>query len=308
MAATTATTTTINDASVVATVGDEKITVSQFKAVFYAELRQKFYHGSVTQEKKIALRQEILADMVDNRLLLQEALKQGLTPDKKWLKSEVQRWKKRIKARGWQSQGDEWLKSVTQELKEKNLIEQLNLKVKENVIAKESDVQRYYKQNADKFTTPEQIHILLILLEVAPSSKGEVWEAEHSKAKDLLIELEKGADFSELARRYSGHETAANGGDLGYVHKGMLASPAQNALNGLAVGAVSEPVTLLQGIAVMKLLDKRSSKLNKFDDVKERASDLWLREHRALALSKFIEKLRNATPVTIDELVLAGID
>lgn len=298
----------ISETSVVATVGSEKITVSQFQASFRAELRQKFYHGSVSPEKKIALRQEVLADMVDNKLLLQEAIKRDLAPDESWIKSEIQQWKKRIEARGWQSESDVWLKSVAQELKEKSLIEQLSLKIKDGVVAKESDVLRYYEQNADKFTTPEQFHISLILLKVAPSSKGEVWDAAFSKVESLVSEVKGGASFADIARRDSNHESASSGGDLGYIHKGMLAPQAQKVLDGLVHGAVSKPVVLLQGVAIMKLLDKRSSKLNKFVDVKERASDLWLREHRALAYREFINKLRTATPVTTNEVVLASIE
>lgn len=300
--------TTVNDASVVATVGGKKITVLQFKAAFHAELRRTFYHGSSSAEEKTELRQKVLADMVDNRLLLQEAVKRGLNPDKNWVDNETSEWKKRIEARGWQSQSEVWLKSVTQELVDQNLIEQLHLKIRGSVVAKEADVLRYYKENPDKFTTPEQFHILLILLKVAPSSKGEVWEAEFSKAEGLVSEIKAGVDFSDLARRYSKHESAASGGDLGYLHKGMLAQQAQQALDGLVQGAVSKPVVLLQGVAIMKLLDKRTAQLNKFVDVKERASDLWLREHQQLALSKFIDKLRNATPITTDELVLASIE
>lgn len=300
--------TVVNDASVVATVGSEKITVLQFKAAFHAELRRKFYHGSSSAIKKIALRQEVLADTIDQRLLLQEAIKRGLAPDESWINSEIQQWKKRIEARGWQSSSDAWLKSVAQELKEKNLIEQLSLKIKEGVVAKEEDILRYYKQNSDKFTTPEQFHISLILLKVAPSSKGEVWDAAFSKAEALVSEIKSGAEFSDLSRRHSNHESAANDGDLGHIHKGMLASQAQEVLDGLVLGAVSKPVVLLQGVAIMKLLDKRSSQLNKFVKVKERASDLWLREQRVLALSKFVNKLRNATPITTNESILESIE
>ena len=300
--------TIISDASIVATVGDEKITVLQFKAAFHAELRRKFYHGSASAEKKIALRQEVLADMVDKRLLLQESIKRGLKPDERWVSSEVQQWKKRINARGWQSTSDVWLKSVAQELEEKSLIDQMSLKIKDGVAVKEEDILSYYKQNTDKFTTPEQFHVSLILLKVAPSSKGEVWESEFSKAESLASKIKGGADFSDLARRYSKHESAANGGDLGYIHKGMLAPQAQSVLDGMVRGDVSKPVVLLQGVAIMKLLDKRSSRLNKFVDVKERASDLWLRENRELALSKFINKLRNTTPITTNKSVLASIE
>ncbi len=300
--------TAVKDSSVVATVGDKEITALQLKSALHAEMRRKFYHGSVSVERKDALRKEVLADMVDKALLLKEASRRGLKADASWVDRELQKWRKRIDERGWQSQRDVWLKSIALELEEKSLVEKVKAEIKNSVVASDKDIRDYYESYPDKFTTPEQFHVLLILLKVDPSSASDVWEAAFSKAEDLASKIRSGGDFAEFARRYSGHESASEGGDLGYIHKGMLASQAQNVLDELKPGDISDPVVLLQGVAIMKLVDRRPPLLNKFADVKKRAGELWLRDNQEHVLHEFIGRLRDTERITVNESVLANIE
>jgi len=45
---------------------------------------------------------------------------------------------------------------------------------------------------------------------------------KHSQALKVLEELEKGADFKELARRYSQCPSKKRGGDLGFFGRGQM--------------------------------------------------------------------------------------
>jgi peptidyl-prolyl cis-trans isomerase C len=73
-------------------------------------------------------------------------------------------------------------------------------------------------------------HILLI----ANQTDG---DAVRQQAEQLLAELDGGADFGELARRYSADTASApNGGDLGYVPRGLLAPAMEEALFALQPG------------------------------------------------------------------------
>ena len=66
--------------------------------------------------------------------------------------------------------------------------------------------------------------------------------AHKYEAEDLLRRLERGEDFSELARKYSNCASAQDGGDLGVISLSRLDSDFAEVARGLAVGRVSPVV------------------------------------------------------------------
>lgn len=87
---------------------------------------------------------------------------------------------------------------------------------------------------------------------------------------------------------------------MGYVHRGMLPTPAQEAIDSLQPGALTDAVTLLEGVAVFRLEDRKTSQLRRFDDVRQRAADLWRREQGEKNWKEFIAGLRKAAVIKID--------
>jgi hypothetical protein len=69
----------------------------------------------------------------------------------------------------------------------------------------------------------------------------------------------------------------------------------------LQINEVSEPVTLLEGIALLKLTHRVESKLNTFERAKNQARQLLQKERADLKWKQFIFTLRQAATITIDE-------
>src|SRR5205814_5495467 len=77
----------------------------------------------------------------------------------------------------------------------------------------QSEVERAYNNNMEQYTTPEQVRASHILLK----TEGKDDAAVKAKAEDVLKQARGGADFAELAKKYSEDEgSAKNGGDLGH--------------------------------------------------------------------------------------------
>lgn len=53
--------------------------------------------------------------------------------------------------------------------------------------------------------------------------------------------------------QFSDSPSAANGGNLGWVNKGKLASPLETALNKMSSGDISEPILVGDGYYILKL-------------------------------------------------------
>lgn len=78
------------------------------------------------------------------------------------------------------------------------------------------------------------------------------------EAKDLLEQINNGADFGALAQEHSLCPSKREGGDLGFFGRGMMVKPFEDAAFELEVGQVSEPVQTQFGWHLIKLTDKKA--------------------------------------------------
>lgn len=288
-----------------AVVGDQTILMSEFESAYQAGLRKRFYHGKVPQEQLQAFRKEVSQTLIDRALLVQEAKRVGVRPDAAAVKAQLAQYEARYsQQQHWRQNKDVILPGLTAALEEESLLQRFEERVRKVALPNDVAVREYYKKHPELFTTPEQIRLSLILLKVDPASTSDVWQAAREEAGILLKRLRGGADFAAMARIHSADASASAGGDMGYLHKGMLAGPAQQVIDQLQIGAVSEPVSLLTGIALFRLEERRQAKLNKFDDVAERARQLLVRELSDHAWQQAVKRLRDTTKVTINSAAL----
>jgi peptidyl-prolyl cis-trans isomerase C len=162
-------------------------------------------------------------------------------------------------------------------------------------------LREYYDAHPDKFTSPPQPRVSVILLRVDPSSTEDEWQKAMEEGEGLVKRLRAGEDFATLARDYSGDETAEEGGDMGYLHTGMLPGLPEQTVSKLQPGDTSDPVKLLEGVAIFRLTDRIQPAASSFEASQQRISELWLSEQSDIAWNSLIAKLRKKTPVHVDE-------
>ncbi|MFC1747909.1 peptidylprolyl isomerase [Pseudomonadota bacterium] len=293
-----------------ANVNGESLSQAEFETAVSIAMRQRFYHGRMDDQRAVMLRHEVAGQLIDELLLMQEAQRRKIVVDDDTVEREVERELAQFKVADLSAgQRDHLLGMLRQQVSSRLLLDALRLQEEELVVPEPAAVKAYYNTNVDKFTTPEQQHLAVILLKVAPSSSVAVWQAAKDEAAKLKQRLEKGADFGELANLHSGDASAEFGGDLGFVHKGMLAQDAQVVVNKLKAGEVSEPVAILQGVALFKLKGIKEVVVNPFDKVKVRAGGLLRRQMIEQGWASLLESLRKKTTIEIfdNEIIMANM-
>lgn len=288
---------------VFARVGDSAITRQDYDAAFAAAVRGKFYHGRPPEAEVAALQREVGDRLVANVLLLGEAKRRGLEPDDAAIAQRLEQHEQRNRDnKQWQEARTQWLPILTMRLQEESLLGKLESAVRNIPPPDEKQLREYYAANPDKFTEPEQLRVSIILLRVDPSSPTDAWNKAREQAQGLVKQLRDGADFAALAREHSGDAASAEqGGDMGYLHGGMLPDPAQEAVDKLEPGETSDPVRLLEGIVIIRPTDRKPPKLGDFEVVRERAGDLWLKEESERVWKSLIAQLKEKTPIHVDE-------
>jgi peptidyl-prolyl cis-trans isomerase D len=132
------------------------------------------------------------------------------------------------------------------------------------------DIQRSYEDNQQQYSTPAQIRASHILLK----TEGKDVEAVKKQAEDLLAQVKKGADFAQLATKYSQDEVSAKkGGDLDFFPQGQMVPEFDKAAFALAPGQISDLVKSQYGFHIIKVTDKKAATTRPLDEVRPQIED-----------------------------------
>jgi len=126
----------------------------------------------------------------------------------------------------------------------------------EKEITKFSDeeLDRYYRRNLDLYEIKEKVKAAHILLRVAENADEATVKKRKQLAEDLLKQLKAGADFAQLAKRYSDDKgTADKGGDLGYFQRGVMVDEFEKAAFALQPGQLSDVVKTPFGFHIIRV-------------------------------------------------------
>ena len=142
-------------------------------------------------------------------------------------------------------------------------------------------MKKVYEDAAKQITGEQEVHARHILVE------------SEDEAKAVKAELDKGADFAELAKKKSKDPGAADGGDLGFFTKEQMVPEFSAVAFTLEPGKVSDPVKSQFGWHVIKVEEKRARKAPDFEQVKAQIETYVTRKAQA----EYVAKLREAAKV-----------
>lgn len=282
----------------IAVVNGRKVTVEEFERAFGVMMRQKFYHRTPPEGQLEQVRLEVAEGLVDRALLLAEAEKRGIAVDEGPIKQVLDGYEKQYGAApDWKATRERALPQIRRQLSEQQLLAKLDAAVREVPAPDEAAVRAFYDANSALFTEPERVHLSVILLKVDPAAPKALRDKAREEGRDLRARLARGAEFAELARIHSGDGSAGKGGDLGYLHRGMLGEGVHREVDLLKAGEVSPSFDVLDGVAVFKLHERAAARLHEFDAVKARAAELLKRERSEQAWKVFVANLRQGAVI-----------
>ncbi|HEX5420642.1 MAG TPA: SurA N-terminal domain-containing protein [Gammaproteobacteria bacterium] len=158
----------------------------------------------------------------------------------------------------------------------------------------DDELQQYYNDHKSDYSTPEERHADHILI---TPKKGETDAETKARAEAVLKRVQGGEDFAKVAKEVSQDPgTADQGGDLGWIGRGMLKGPFEDTLFSMKVGDVKGPVKTDFGYHIIKLVQIRGGAVQPFAEVKDkllaqvrkqRADDVFYERSNKLADEAF---------------------
>ena len=164
----------------------------------------------------------------------------------------------------------------------------------------------YLEQQAKKEQTKEKLEAMYEQFKKDNPPQEEMSAAHillktEKEAKDVIKQLEKGADFAELANKLSENKGLEDG-DLGYFSRELMVPEFSEAAFAMKEGEISKtPVKTKFGYHVIKAGPRRLSEAPKFEDVEKEL----MQAQAAQTVEKTMKELRKKaksvkTPVKFD--------
>lgn len=241
------------------------------------------------------LREELLNQLIDKKLLLQEAKQSGIQVSPEEMTSVIEQMKgdytdeefnRLLKSSGLTP--ERW----KQEVKEGLLIDKLiDTAIANRLNISEEEIKSYYQKNRAIFEKKEEVRARQIVV------------ATEEEAKNIHQQLLNGADFVELATEKSMSPDKANGGDLGYFTKGQMPEEFDIVFT-LKVNSISTVMKSPYGYHIFKVEDKRAPRSQSLEEVRETVYQHLAREREDQLRSEWIKELRSKADIQINSSLL----
>ena len=133
----------------------------------------------------------------------------------------------------------------------------------------DDSLRAYYNEHIDEYKVENRAHVEHILFKTIGKTDAEVAEI-HQKAEDVLKQAKHGANFEDLAKKYSEDDgTKPKGGDLGWIVDGQTVPEFQQAAFSIPKGSISDLVKTQYGFHIIKVLDRETAHTRTFDEVRD---------------------------------------
>lgn len=129
------------------------------------------------------------------------------------------------------------------------------------------EIQQCIADLEDNAVVNSEYNLSHILISVPPSATSEQFAEAETEAKYVYQQLQNGADFGEMAVRYSDSENGLEGGVLGWRSGDRLPTIFADVVGDLEAGEFSEPIRAISGFHIVRINDVRG--INQHSEIEQ---------------------------------------
>jgi len=294
---------------IVAVINDEVITQSELDrnlAPVYQEYKQRFT-GQAFMRKMNEARMRVLNQMIEDKLVLQEAKLKEIQVTGQEIDRKVDEIKRRFNTqddfqRYLDAQGIT-LRKLRKRYQEMLAIQKLqNMAVRSRVTVSPLEARRYYDENGDKFITPEAylVNSITIRKKAPDSGFNRNDDQARKKIQGLRKRIVEGkVPFEEVAKENSEDTHAAEGGDMGFISKGEFIPHLEEAIFALKPSEISSVLESEIGYHLFLLRERRDKTEKTFEESKKMIERMLYNKKMQTRFDEWVNRLRRDAYISI---------
>jgi len=237
-----------------------------------------------------------LGDLVNN-ILIEKAMKDyHISPDKKEVDARIKDIQKQFKdQKTFEARlvaTGSSLAALRRQIEDQVMREDL-VKKADKISVSDEEVRKYFDANKDTLGVPGAARV------------SDIMVASENSANDLLVALKSGADFSKVAAEVSlDNATKNQGGDMGFIPRGMLQPQIGKAVFAAKPGDVVGPLRLSNGYFILKVVSFRQSKPATYKEISSRLKTALLADKITKAWPKLLQELRQKAKIVPNKALI----
>lgn len=247
---------------IVAVVNDDIIVyqeLNEMLAPLYEQLRTSGQPPEKIKEILYERRQALLNHLINQKLMLQEAKRYGLTVSEKEVDEAIERMKKINQLtdetlRQALSQQGMTMAEFRNSYREQILAGRIeHIEVTSRIVITDADIQAYYDHHPKQYQGGEEYELRHLMIEAPSYGPDDERQAAHEKIKAALAALDRGEAFSKVVEDFADPKYAVEGGKLGRFNLNDLAPQLKQAVAKLAPGQHTPILETTQGYQILYL-------------------------------------------------------
>src|SRR5271169_1338706 len=307
---------------IIARVNNEIVTRSEYVRS-RDQLKQEIQQQDAANADRIfAERQRnVLRDLIDQQLLLQKGKDLSITGDTELIKrldemrkqmnlETMEELEKAAEAQG--ASYEDFKQNLRNQIVTQRVIGQ---EVGSKLSMNKDEEKKFYEEHKADMEQAEQVRLSEILIapklpkpavgadgKPVPPTEAETeaaLAAAKAQAEDLLAQIQKGAKFADLAKKYSDGPSAKDGGDLSYFNRGTMPKELDDKVFALKTGEVTEVIRTKQGYVILQAVEHQMAGIPTLKQVEPRIQDALYMQKLQPALRTYLTTLREEAFIDI---------
>lgn len=283
---------------IMAEVDGDAITVTEFTTEFFP-LVEGYDTPSSDQEKEALknLKEALLDQLIEKRLILLEAPKMGITVGDDEVEEALASIQRGYPEGGFEEvlQDETTLLRWKEQLRQRLLIEKVISRVSQVTSSiDEKTMRQYYEKHREQFVVTEQVRVRQIVVK------------DRKDAESMLRKLKRGDPFDALAKQHSLGPEAEEGGDLGFFGRGEMPEEFDVVFS-LQEGELSDIIQSPYGFHIFQVVAKRGQSELDFAQVKDQIRNVIIREEADKTFQDWLKSIKKEANITVNKSALEGI-
>jgi peptidyl-prolyl cis-trans isomerase D len=140
--------------------------------------------------------------------------------------------------------------------------------VRSEVNVTDAQIERYYHSHLADFSVPDKVKVSHILFKTTGETPQQAAQTK-ATAEKVLARIRAGANFAEMAKKYSQDTgSAAQGGELGWIQRGQTVKAFENAAFSMKPGQISGLIKTEYGYHIIKVEDRQYAHVETLEEAK----------------------------------------
>ncbi len=293
---------------VVAVVNDEVITQAEldsFLRPLYDEYSQQ-YSGEELVKMVQDARQKLLNQLIEDKIVYQEAVKQEIVVTDEDLEKEVQKFKQQMgkpeELELMLEKEGMTMKDLREKLRKQSMVRQLHdREIRSKVVVSPLEVENFYKENPDKFVVKERVKVRSLTIKKSDEArtKGIPDEKAKKKIAELQQKISEGQDFERMVQGSSEDGRSKQGGLGEWIDRGGMIESVDEVLFKTPVGQLTGIVETPIGYHIFRIEDKEPAKTRTLDETKDQIMGYLFQQKTNARFREWMQELKRTAYISI---------